>query len=57
MSSEELLPEIPKTLKKCPSCGYIGVTSLVGCFRRALHSDGEMVLMVDIKNDHYGRLT
>ena len=57
MSSDDGLVEVPKSLKKCPSCGYIGVTSLVGCFRRGLHPGGEMVLMVDVRNDHYGRLT
>jgi hypothetical protein len=57
MYEEKPLPEVPKYLRKCPSCGFIAVTSMVGCFRRELHGSGEMVLMIDIRNDHYGRLT
>lgn len=44
----------PKFLKKCPACGWIGVTAMRGCFRKLDHGSvgGGSVLLIDIRNDH-----
>ena len=44
----------PKSLKKCPACGWLGVTRMRACFRKWDHDSvgGGSVMMIDVRNDH-----
>lgn len=50
MSSENL-PQFPKFLKRCPSCGWEGVTGLAGCYRRWDHVGGGFVFLVVVNEE------